>query len=697
MMAALRRLPVLDRVAAGYAAVFFACLGLKAVGIDVPVVLDVAFYPLGLVLGWANWRNSNASGLDRRTRIAWRLLAAASLVLWATGSVWTLWVTIGRRNAVVDLLDRGAMIQYVLAIAAYLWFPSRPLPQKGTRRFATDVAFIVVAGAAIAFYMGLKVARHRTLGDGALVILESSLDWALFVVAAVACALKRDRVTRQTVTVLLVANLMSLVGNYIFARTPVYRSGDAPDVFWFAAWVLRWSAARYAWCHYSAPCGATADHDEPFEYPGNPFAYVLVAGAFMLLFSQILARDAELLPVLAASAIAMSALLILRQFAEVQENRRLVRTRVERESRFTSLVANSSDVVLVVGADGLITYVSPSLTRVFGPDVRLASGDRLFDVLSAQDARQLSSILAAGGEGTPRFEGRIQVAPGRWREVEAVWSDRRDDPAIGGIVVNCRDVTDRNEIGRHLRHAQKLDAMGHLAGGLAHDLNNVLAVIRGYAELIQEDSPAGWPGAGDLDQIVKAVDRAAAVTQKVLAFSRKQSGRRTLVDLNDVIRELQTMLAHLMKDQVDVQLVLEPGLWPVLADQGQIEQVLVNLATNARDAMPRGGVLQISTANRSVAGNPADPRSAPGGDYAAVVVRDEGVGMPPSLVARIFEPFFSTKPQDRGIGLGLAIVHGIITDLDGRVLVESIEGRGSTLTLLIPRAPSALPSALQAD
>jgi PAS domain S-box-containing protein len=692
MTAVLSRLSRLDRAAAAYAAVYFACLAARAAGVDVPVVLDAAFFPLGLVVGWANWRNSNVPWLDHRTRLAWRLLASGALVLWTTGSIWTVWVAVFGRSALADVMDSASAIQYALTIAAYFCFPGRQVYRKDRRRFALDAAFMVVAGSAIAVYVGLMMHRHADVALASLLIVKSSLEWALFILAAALAIQKRDRVVRRAVLLLLTANLVSLIGNYLMALMPVYHSGDPVDGFWFMAWALRWAAARLAWQHYSS-AGDTPSPESPeaLEYRGNPFAYVLVGGAFALFFTQATNRDRELLPVLALAAMAMGGLLILRQFAELRENRRLVRTQAERESRFTSLVSYSSDVVLLIDGQGIVTYVSPSLTRVFGADAHLPTGSRLQDLLAPDDAEALETVLATGQSGAPRFESRVQVAPGRWREVEAVWRDLRRDPAVNAIVVNCRDVTDRNEIERHLRHAQKLDVMGHMAGGLAHDLNNVLAVIRGYSELLQSDLGAGSRAAADLEQIMAAVDRATSVTRKVLAFSRKQPGRRTHLDLNDVVRDLRPMLGHLVKDQVEVRLALAPDLWPIRADQGHIEQILVNLATNARDAMPNGGVLQITTANRTVAGNPGDPRSLPAGDYVSLAVLDEGTGIPAALLPRLFEPFFGTKPQGRGLGLGLAIVHGIVSDLDGRVVVDSQEGQGATFTVLVPRAAAGTP------
>jgi signal transduction histidine kinase len=202
--------------------------------------------------------------------------------------------------------------------------------------------------------------------------------------------------------------------------------------------------------------------------------------------------------------------------------------------------------------------------------------------------------------------------------------------------------------------------------------------------LLRADLPDGSPASRDLDSIVDAVDRAAGVTKMVLAFSRKHPGEKRLLNLNQVIHGLEPMMRQLIKDRVDVRLQLEVRLASVRADQGQMEQVLVNLATNARDAMPDGGAMVIATGHRTVETATAATGLLPAGDYVTLTVSDEGTGMSPDVVSRIFEPFFSTKSKDRGVGLGLAIVHGIVTDMGGCVLVESTEGRGSTFTVLLP-------------
>jgi signal transduction histidine kinase len=286
----------------------------------------------------------------------------------------------------------------------------------------------------------------------------------------------------------------------------------------------------------------------------------------------------------------------------------------------------------------------------------------------------------------------MRTAAGEWRDVEIVWSDLTDDPLVRGIVLNCRDVTDRNEAERHLQHAQKLDAVGHLAGGLAHDFNNMLTVIRGYTELLRADLPPNTEASTDLGYMEQAVDRAATVTKKLLAFSRRQAVQPTVLDLNGVLRDLQPLFRQFVADGVTVALDCDPSLWRARADQGQIEQIVLNLVTNARDAMPAGGPVQIVTANRTLHDEAAGVGPPPG-DYVALVVSDRGTGMTDEVRARIFEPFFSTKPKDRGMGLGLAMVHGIVTGSGGYISVQSTPGGGTTFSLLWPRTTGSAETA----
>jgi PAS domain S-box-containing protein len=674
----------LDLAAAIYAAVYLVWLLARGLGLGGPDLAGVAFLPLGLIVGWANWRNSRAEGIDHRTRLAWQLLALASIMLWGAGSAWTLSITTGGGSpAWVDSVTPG---REVVLIAGYLCFPGRQLPRHGRTRFNLDAALVIVAGFVIAFYFSFRLFLIDPAETTALAIVESSLDWALFAVAGIGVLQKRDPEIRQAMLLLLGANLAYIAANSVLVSLPAYHTGDPVDALWFSAWALRWVAARRVWRHYASVRAVQAADTNERGYRSSRLSYVMVGGALALMLSRVVEKDDAFLEPVAVAALMMGALLVLRQFAEIEENRRLFRAQIQRESRFRSVVQNSSDVVLIVGPDGVITYVSPSVDRDCGGRAQVVVGAPFRELLPREDAGVVDAVLAGNPRAAPQFETRIEITPGGWRDVEMAWTDLRRDPSVGGIVVSCRDIAERREYERYLRQAQELDAVSHLAGGLAHDLNNLLTVIRGYAELLRSEWSEDSPFTADLGQVVAAVDRAASVTARILAFSRKQPVRRKRLDLNTVIDEVEPMLSHVTREPVEIRLRLDPSLWPVRADQGQMEQVLVNLVSNAGDAMPRGGDIQVATSNRTI--GPATPETGDltAGDYVALTVADRGVGMSPEVSARAFEPFFSTKPSGQGLGLGLAVVRGIVNDMDGHVSVETREGSGSTFTVLLPRA-----------
>jgi len=241
-----------------------------------------------------------------------------------------------------------------------------------------------------------------------------------------------------------------------------------------------------------------------------------------------------------------------------------------------------------------------------------------------------------------------------------------------------------------LAQSQKMEAIGRLAGGVAHDFNNLLTIIMGRAVIGLTQVSGGHPAHQALESIKAAADRAAALTQQLLAFSRKQTIQPRVVDLNGVLVGLGPMLQRLVGEDVEFKIEQNGPLWSVLADPGQLEQVIFNLTVNARDAMPHGGRLTLETSN-ILRGDPVVnlPNTASGGAYVMLTVADTGVGMDPETQARIFEPFFTTKEFNRGTGLGLSTVHGIVSQHGGVVLVDSIVGQGTTFRILLPRAEAA--------
>src|SRR3954447_17019348 len=238
-----------------------------------------------------------------------------------------------------------------------------------------------------------------------------------------------------------------------------------------------------------------------------------------------------------------------------------------------------------------------------------------------------------------------------------------------------RDITEQRLLEEQLRQAQKMGAVGQLAGGIAHDFNNLLTVISGYGEIARRHIGAG-PGGNELREIQHAAGRAAELTRQLLAFARRQVLEPVLLDLNEVVGGLVPMLGRLIGETIEIAVLAEDVLPPVLADRGQLEQVVINLAINARDAMPEGGTLAIETGVR--------------GEHVTLRVSDTGTGIAPRVLEHIFEPFYTTKDVGFGTGLGLATVHGIVTQSGGRIDVSSRLGLGSTFTVLVPAAPREL-------
>ena len=356
-------------------------------------------------------------------------------------------------------------------------------------------------------------------------------------------------------------------------------------------------------------------------------------------------------------------------------------------SRFRALIEKSSEAIALLAADGTITYVSPADRAISGSPSEEVVGTRVFDRLHPEDlpaARAALAQVLATPRASVTAQARVRHRDGSWRWVEAVLTNLLAEPCVQAVVANYRDLTERHQLEEQFRQAQKMEAVGRLAGGVAHDFNNLLTVINGYSDLALTTLRPGDPLREQLEQIRQAGERAAALTRQLLAFSRKQVLQPVVLDLNGVLRGLEKMLLRLIGEDIDLVLALEPDLWRVKVDASQFEQVVMNLVVNARDAMPRGGTLTLETRNVSAPTGAVDHPHLRPGDYVLLTVRDTGCGMDSETMAHIFEPFFSTKGE-RGTGLGLAMVYGVVNQSGGHVAVDSRPGAGTTFRIYLPR------------
>ncbi len=395
-------------------------------------------------------------------------------------------------------------------------------------------------------------------------------------------------------------------------------------------------------------------------------------------------------------------------FQEVTERRRMEQALAQSEQRFRLLAENANDVIWTRGLDGKLTYVSPSVERMSGYTPAEMHQLTVVDTSDAESAQRIAELLA-GELAKPLAErlpavtaDLVQISKdGRAYDVEisANWIlDSEGNPI--GVQGITRDISERKsaeaeraQLEAQLRQSQKMEAIGRLAGGVAHDFNNLLTGILGYSELIETSLNPADPICADLQEIRAAAERAAQLTSQLLAFSRKQTTAPLVVEPNAVVERSQRMLSRIIGE--DVRLVFSPGddLGHIKIDPAQLDQILVNLAVNARDAMPRGGELTIETSSSSLLDAP--PLSNPAGVSERVVqiaMTDTGHGMDEETKARIFEPFFSTKSDSQGTGLGLATVYGIVKQNHGSIAVTSEPGAGATFRICFPTVTDSVAS-----
>ncbi len=367
---------------------------------------------------------------------------------------------------------------------------------------------------------------------------------------------------------------------------------------------------------------------------------------------------------------------------------------VEREELFRLITENAADMIAVVTADGKRLYNSPSYEKVLGYSAEELQETSAYAQIHPDDQPKVTKAAEqarCSGVGS-RVEYRIRHKSGEWRVLESTASAVcNPDGKVEKLVIVNRDITERRQLEQQLVLSHKLEAIGRLSGGVAHDFNNLLGVIIGYAEAIQQD-PAGDESYREaIDEILKAGHRAASLTQQLLAFSRKQVLEPKILDLNVVVADVEKMLRRLIGEDIELKITSGADLGAVKADRGQIEQVIMNLAVNARDAMPRGGLLRIETANVELREEDRkNRRYVVPGHYVMLTVADAGTGMDAEVQSHIFEPFFTTKEMGKGTGLGLATVYGVIKQSGGYIFVESEPGRGAQFRIFLPRVEGSV-------
>jgi PAS domain S-box-containing protein len=393
---------------------------------------------------------------------------------------------------------------------------------------------------------------------------------------------------------------------------------------------------------------------------------------------------------------------ILEQFSQLAslalENARLneesqrelaERKRAEENLRKLSVAVEQNPASIVItDTSGTIEYVNPHFTELTGYSFEEVVGQNS-NILKTGETnndgyRQLWETILAGGEWRGEFHNRKKDGDLYWEQ--ALIAPIRDDcDIITHFIAIKEDITGRKQLEGQLRHSQKMDAIGQLAGGIAHDFNNILTAIVGYASIMQLKLPPDNPLRKNAEQIAATAERGATLTQGLLAFSRKQTSNPVVVDLNEIINRVHQLLLRLISEDIHLEINLDPQELPIMADSGQIEQVLMNLSTNARDAMSQGGSIVITTEAVSLDSDFVLSRGfGTQGRYALLTCSDNGDGIEADIVKHIFEPFYTTKEIGKGTGLGLSIVYGIIKEHNGNILCHSTIGLGTIFQIYLP-------------
>jgi PAS domain S-box-containing protein len=388
--------------------------------------------------------------------------------------------------------------------------------------------------------------------------------------------------------------------------------------------------------------------------------------------------------VIVALVIATMADLIGEQSAAMQRRLTLETALRETSETLRAILDSSPLPIIVVDRQRRVLFWSRAAEQLFGFTADEIEGKRL-PILTAEESTRTLVPRVLAGESMAVQELPCQTKDGQIIKVRAHFAPIRDDVGkVRGAISLMEDTSEVELLEAQLFEARKLESVGRLAGGIAHDFNNILTAVIGYADL-SLDEPAGTDISEFVVGIRDAAERAAGLTQQLLAFSRRQILQPQVLDVNEVVGGLESMLRRLIGEQVMLKIAPDPAAGCLRADRTQLEQVLLNLALNSRDAMPSGGQLVIGTSHQKyTSGNRSRPREIGPGEYAVISVTDTGLGMDAQTRDHIFEPFFTTKSQGRGTGLGLATTYGIIKQSEGSVLVDSTPGRGTTFRLFFP-------------
>ena len=700
-------------VAALYAAAYVAwTIHPISLGGQVELVGELADYPV-LIAATALALRAAGAVASPRARRGWRLLAAMCAT-WTVANAIYDYITLVRHDPAFPSIGDAFFVACLpMGLAGLLSFPAELGSRDERLTFALDAMTLMVGGGlVILHFVLLPVTGGHGVGQVALVSYYPLADMVLALSVVAVLFRHVPARTRRPLVMLVGAFAALFVADLVYAHDTLagtYAGTRVTDSLWTVGYLVVALAAHQQ--HRAAAAGAAPDELTAPRSLSSWLPHAAVVGGLTVLGLEAWQlRPASLRVIVAGNAL-LVLLVVARQMVAARENARIHAASAARasEARFRALVQQSTDVIGIVDVDGRLRYLSPSGARQFGIAAATAAGLDLLERIHPDDraaARGFLDRLVGEPLTTATATWRQRDADGAWRHVEVVGTNALAEPSVAGLVLNARDVSERVQLEREreqarvereqyqhrLAHAQKMEAIGRLAGGVAHDMNNALSAIIATAELMADESADPLVRA-DADAILLGARRAAELTRNLLGFARQAPSRREVLRPESVVTSAVEILARSTPPSIRVETSFAAELAAIEGDPGQLHHALLNLGINAVDAMGERGTVTIGAHLCTLGADAAARRGLPPGDYVVLSVRDTGAGMDEATRLRVFEPFFSTKAPGKGTGLGLAMVYGTAQQHHGTVEVDSAPGEGATFRILIPASTRTAPVA----
>jgi PAS domain S-box-containing protein len=663
-----------------------AVLGPRSFG---PVVSGIIQLSTGLVVTYASFRAAQRSSSFGRT--FWRLVCSAA-ALWCIGQILATYIG--------DILHIPSLSIPAVNIFFYAW-PAPlfmclfldPAAEGGDRldwERILDFAQVVLAFVLLDIYLADLPLQGNDRGALHLATITDTLISTGFLVRGFSSSIpEARRLFLQFGAFRLVALATDA---WLLLGTPNAQRGHWIDLLWSGIWLIPLIAA-VNWNALELPATSRDSEWQERQLPVTQILPLIVPVLVLLMALQVAKNRLAL----AGTAMMLSLGISYARLILVQrERRRSYEALSERTNELQRVLTSISDYLWTAEIDVkghfAYRYLSPVVEKISGRAAWFyqSSPEHWLDIVHPEDRGRFQAALDRlidHKSSSEEEEYRIILPSGQERWVrDSIRATPLDDQGIrlDGVV---SDIAERKRLEEQLREAQKMEAIGRLAGGIAHDFNNLMTIVTGYGALLHEALEKNPALRDRVDQIQKAAQQANDLTRQLLAFGRRQLLKPRILNLNEVLEQMEKLLRRVLSENIELSFVRDPALHPIRSDCGQIEQVIMNLAINARDSMPKGGKLVISTENAIL--DETYVRShleAKPAAYVHLSVSDTGSGMDPDVKSHIFEPFFTTKEFGKGTGLGLATVYGIVKQADGHIAVESEPGHGTTFHVYLPRA-----------